>query len=103
MQAAWRRFSYARWLNADILFFTRKEQIMQTSTKLLTRKDVEREFGISKRFLEIAAVRGDGPPFVKLSRLVYYIRDDVIHWILERRVKSTSDLPKSSPLRRPRA
>jgi hypothetical protein len=40
-----------------------------TSDRLLDRCEVESRFCIPKRFLEVAAVRGDGPPMVKIGRL----------------------------------
>ena len=49
--------------------------------RLLTRVEVEERFGISKRFLEISAYRGEGPPFVKIGRLVRYSAHDVVAWI----------------------
>lgn len=38
--------------------------------ELLSRDDIERETrgGITRRWLELAAHRGDGPPFLKISR-----------------------------------
>lgn len=36
-------------------------------------------------------VRGDGPPFVKLGRLVRYRPEDVRAWVAERVVNSTSE------------
>lgn len=60
-------------------------------TKLLSRAEVEAEFGLTRRFLEISAVRGDGPPFIKVGRLARYMRRDVMAWLEARRVRSTSD------------
>lgn len=50
-------------------------------SRLLCRSDVEEQFGISKRYLEIAAVRGDGPPIVRLGRSVRYRIADILAWI----------------------
>ena len=61
------------------------------SDKLLTRAEVEVNFGLSRRFLEVAAVRGDGPPMVKIGRSVRYLVADLRTWIEARRVNSTSD------------
>lgn len=59
---------------------------------LLDRKHVEELFGISKRWLEIAALRGDGPPMIRISRrMVRYRVRDVRTWLDEHRVTSTSD------------
>lgn len=58
--------------------------------KLLTRAEVEARFGLSRRFLEVAAVKGDGPTMVRLGRAVRYRVQDVRLWIEARRVASTS-------------
>lgn len=49
--------------------------------RLLSRAEVEERFGISKRFLELAAVRGEGPAIVRLGRLVRYRVSDLKAWI----------------------
>ena len=49
--------------------------------RLLSRQEVEEIFGISKRFLEIVAKRGDGPRIVTLGRLVRYRVGDLRKWI----------------------
>ena len=49
--------------------------------RLLDRAEVERRFGIPKRFLETSAARGDGPPYVRIGRLVRYSANDVQDWI----------------------
>jgi predicted DNA-binding transcriptional regulator AlpA len=61
-----------------------------TDDKLLTRAEVQSHFGLSQRFLEISAVRGDGPPMVKIGRSVRYLVADLRQWIEARRVNSTS-------------
>lgn len=58
--------------------------------RLLSRAEVEVNFGLSRRFLEVAAVRGDGPPMVKIGRSVRYRSEDLRAWIEARRVTSTS-------------
>ena len=59
---------------------------------LLSRDDVEREYGISRRWLELAALSGNGPPMVRLTpRMVRYRRDDLEDWIASKTVASTSD------------
>lgn len=58
--------------------------------RLLSRAEVEVSFGLSRRFLEVSAVRGDGPPMVKIGRSVRYRAGDVRTWIEARRVTSTS-------------
>ncbi len=60
--------------------------------RLLTRDEVEAVFGISRRYLEVSAVRGDGPPMIRVgSRMVRYRVADLREWLDARRVTSTSD------------
>lgn len=50
---------------------------MQDTTndaRLLTRSEVHSIFGLTQRYLEVSAVRGDGPPFIKINRSVRYVR-----------------------------
>lgn len=61
-----------------------------SSDRLLSRAEVEVTFGLSRRFLEVSAVRGDGPPMVKIGRSVRYRVSDLRSWIEARRVNSTS-------------
>lgn len=49
--------------------------------RLLSRAEVEQQFGISKRYLETAVCRGDGPKLVRIGRLVKYRPRDVRDWI----------------------
>lgn len=65
-----------------------QEQLAQD--RLLSRAEVETHFGLTRRFLEIAAVRGDGPMMVKIGRSVRYRVADVRAWIDARRCSSTS-------------
>lgn len=58
--------------------------------RLLTRSEVHTAFGLTQRFLEVSAVRGDGPPMVKIGRSVRYRVADLRQWIEARRVNSTS-------------
>jgi predicted DNA-binding transcriptional regulator AlpA len=60
--------------------------------RLLSRSDVEKEYGISRRYLEVSAVRGDGPPMIRVgARMVRYRIRDLDDWIDASRVVSTSD------------
>ena len=58
---------------------------------LLSRAEVEVHFGLTRRFLEVSAVRGDGPPFIKINRSVRYRTGDLREWIKSHQVKSTSE------------
>lgn len=54
--------------------------------RLLRRPEVEAIFGITKRYLEVAAQRDDGPPLIKISRMVYYRVGDIRDWISAHRI-----------------
>lgn len=57
----------------------------------LRRRDAARYLGVSTGFLEKAAIRGDGPPMLKLSaRLVVYDRADLDAWVASHRTCSSS-------------
>ena len=60
--------------------------------RLLTRDEVEALFGISRRYLEASAVRGDGPSMIRVgARMVRYRVRDLRDWIDANRVASTSE------------
>ena len=62
-----------------------------SSNELLSRDQIEAEYGLGRRWLELAAIRGDGPPMVKISwRMVRYKRADLENWLTARTVTSTS-------------
>ena len=52
--------------------------------------DVEEIFGISKRYLEIAAQRNDGPCMIKIGRSVRYRVGDIRQWIEQCAVAATA-------------
>jgi len=50
--------------------------------RLLTRTEVAEIFGLSKRWLEVAACQGEGPPIVRITpRMVRYRFADIEAWI----------------------
>jgi predicted DNA-binding transcriptional regulator AlpA len=53
----------------------------QDTERLLTRAEVEQRFGISKRYLEVAICKGEGPRHVKIGRSVRYRATDICIWI----------------------
>jgi hypothetical protein len=60
----------------------------------LRRREAASYIGVSEGFLEKAAVRGDGPPYVRVSaRLVVYEVADLDAWMAARRVQSTAEAP----------
>ncbi len=66
------------------------QEVVALPDRLLTRAEVEVSFGLTRRFLEVSAVRGDGPPMVKIGRSVRYRVSDLRGWIEAHRVNSTS-------------
>ena len=59
--------------------------------QLLSRDEVFGEFGLTRRWLELAALTGDGPPYVRVSkRMVRYQRAVLQAWIAARTRTSTS-------------
>jgi predicted DNA-binding transcriptional regulator AlpA len=62
------------------------------TSRFLRPHQVEAIYGLSKKFLAHARMRGDGPQFCKASgKLVLYAVDDIERWLAARRRKSTSD------------
>ena len=66
-------------------------QEIDKDDRLLTRSEVHTHFGLTQRYLEVAAVRGDGPPMIKIGRSVRYRTGDLREWIKSHQVKSTSE------------
>jgi predicted DNA-binding transcriptional regulator AlpA len=60
--------------------------------KLLSRDEVEALFGISKRFLELAVGKNNGPVFVKVGRLTRYRVQDVETWIKKNRYEGLGSI-----------
>lgn len=59
--------------------------------RLLNRSEVHTTFGLTQRYLEVAAVKGNGPPMIKIGRSVFYSVADLRKWIEAQRVSSTSE------------
>ena len=54
-----------------------------SNERLLTRKEVEENFGFpTKRYLEIAAMGEEGPPIVRFGRTVRYRVSDLRTWTM---------------------
>ncbi len=71
----------------DIQNSTARRKLFKSNledVRLLRRTEVEEQFGIPTRFLELAVARGDGPPIVRLGRSVRYRVCDIRKWIEER-------------------
>lgn len=73
------------------------DEIVEAITRLLQNErfppflDVKQasEFsGMSINWLNVARIRGDGPPFIKAGdRSIRYDRDSLAHWMREREVQ----------------
>ena len=49
--------------------------------RLISRAEAEQIFGISKRYLEIAGQRNEGPRMIRIGRSVRYRVCDIRQWI----------------------
>ena len=57
----------------------------------LTTAEAADYLRLSRQFLEIARHRGNGPPYIKLSRAVRYHRPSLDAWMLERQRSHTAE------------
>ena len=65
---------------------------LEYRNRLLSRDEIEVEYGITRRWLELAALSGNGPMMVRISRrMVKYQRGAFEDWLTSRTVNSTSD------------
>jgi hypothetical protein len=65
---------------------------MPAGARFLRPEQVEVLYGLGKKYLAHARVRGDGPPFSKAGRkVVLYAVADIEAWLACRRRLSTSD------------
>lgn len=61
------------------------------SNELLSRDGIQSEYGLPRRWLELAALSGNGPPMIRISsRMVRYRRGDFEAWLASRTVTNTS-------------
>ena len=59
--------------------------------EVMTTEEAAAFLQCSTQHLEIARLRGDGPPFSKLGRrLIRYRRSTLLDWLAKREVTSTS-------------
>lgn len=59
--------------------------------------------GVDVRALRNWRVRGGGPPFYKVARLVRYDQDEVITWVKARRFTSTTQADQGQSTQSPAA
>lgn len=65
--------------------------------QLLSRDQIQTEYGLTRRWLELSALNGDGPPMIKISRrMVRYQRGAFEDWLRSRVVGSTSQEAQTS-------
>lgn len=63
-----------------------------TQRKLISEKEAASRYGVSIRFFQARRLRGNGPPFVRVSaRCVRYSIELLDRWFQERTANSTSD------------
>ena len=53
----------------------------KSDERLLNRDEVEQQYGIPRRFLEAKSNSNEGPPVVRIGRLVRYRPEDIRNWI----------------------
>jgi predicted DNA-binding transcriptional regulator AlpA len=76
---------------------TEEIKTITNPNQLLSRTEVHEEFGISRRWLELAALSGEGPPYVRVSnRMVRYQRSVLEAWIADRTFVSTDQYKNRS-------
>ena len=74
---------------ADAPASTLAERVAANPAMLLDRSQVEEVFNLSRRWLELAAHKGEGPALVKISRrMVRYRAGDVQAWLDARRIEN---------------
>lgn len=56
---------------------------------IMTTEEAAEYLRMSRQWLEIARYKGDGPPFIKLPRMVRYRKRDLDKWI-EKRIRNSS-------------
>jgi hypothetical protein len=54
-------------------------------SELLTQVELGQEWNKSEAWLEQRRYRGTGPPYVKIGRSVFYLREDAYSWLVEQR------------------
>jgi len=58
---------------------------------LLNEKQAAKRLGVGDKCLQAWRVRGGGPTYLKIGRLVKYSESDLTIWLETRRRQSTSD------------
>ncbi len=66
-------------------------EYLDPAQKYLNTKQAARYLGLSTQYLEIARHKGDGPPYLKMSKAVRYKRSDLDAWMEGFRRRHTSE------------
>lgn len=64
---------------------------MTNSREIMCSKDAACFIALSESTLAKMRLTGGGPPYIKTKRRVFYLRSDLMEWLQERRVTSTSE------------
>jgi predicted DNA-binding transcriptional regulator AlpA len=67
---------------------------MAITDDVLNTKGAAEYLKVSKQLLDLMRLRGDGPIYCKLGRLVRYRRADLNAWLVAHRCTSTSNLSR---------
>jgi len=68
-----------------------EERRVNSPLQLLSRDEIDAEYNLPKRWLELAALEGSGPPMIRISRrMVRYQRGEFESWLEARKVQSIS-------------
>lgn len=58
--------------------------------RVLSTDDAAAHLGLSRSTLGKLRLRGTGPAYLKLGRVVRYLHEDLDRWLVARRITSTS-------------
>lgn len=64
------------------------EPIMTNTTDLLTRSEAAEYLRVSRWYLDTAGA--EGPPYMRIGRLIRYRRADIDHWLALNTVTSAA-------------
>jgi len=70
-----------------------------TEARYLSRRDAAVYLGLSRSFLAKAAIKGNGPEFLKFGRRVVYDRETLDAFAVSHRRRSTSDTARRARVR----
>ena len=77
---------------AGVQAYPERESYDPPNKKLLSPKDVEREFGIKRKMLHLWRIDGIGPAYINLGRRILYERQVIEEFIAAGRVKADSHI-----------